>query len=421
MITHVGIGNFKGFSNYVDFGLSTITLLIGPNRSGKSSIGQALGVLKQSPKNEIIWNGDVVDLKDFDSVQNQSSDVGSVRIQFGGVTYASAQLEILLGVHRIEFGLTVDIVDNEIQQLRYDFGPHGRLQSGSFSFNENKQLPEVKTEHYSFSITQQPSIHYPIRKSGMSVPSDKHYSETQNHIEAENAFDEYLGIYAKHLQNFVYIPTMRGFDSTSYSLNNDNKIQSGKGTSKQAEQIASSIAYSRRKQKLLSNMIKMVFPDLDIAHNLSPDRVEIVSEDKHGSYNISNEGYGVNQLCILFYQFVSANDGATIFVEEPEIGLHPAAHMEIANALMKDILHNKKQLIITTHSEHILLSFLNAIRTKKLRPEQLYVYYFEKINGQNKITRLPVKENGSLEGGMKGFFEADMKYFESFLSKSEKK
>jgi Protein of unknown function (DUF3696) len=56
---------------------------------------------------------------------------------------------------------------------------------------------------------------------------------------------------------------------------------------------------------------------------------------------------------------------------------------------------------------------------KKLRPEDIRVYYFERMkeNGKEttKISKLEVNQNGEIEGGLKGFFDADMQHINKFF------
>ena len=59
MLTGLGLRNFKAFGDEMqEAPLSKITLIYGPNSGGKSSIIQALLLLKQSLKNNYLEGGD---------------------------------------------------------------------------------------------------------------------------------------------------------------------------------------------------------------------------------------------------------------------------------------------------------------------------------------------------------------------------
>ena len=57
MLTGIGLRNFKAFGDEMqEAPLSKITLIYGPNSGGKSSIIQALLLLKQSPRSGHVSN-----------------------------------------------------------------------------------------------------------------------------------------------------------------------------------------------------------------------------------------------------------------------------------------------------------------------------------------------------------------------------
>jgi AAA15 family ATPase/GTPase len=76
MITEYQIANFKAFGSPQTLPIRPITLIFGPNSSGKSSIFQSLLMLKQSiekadnPETTLLFKGDLVDLGSFRELIN---------------------------------------------------------------------------------------------------------------------------------------------------------------------------------------------------------------------------------------------------------------------------------------------------------------------------------------------------------------
>jgi AAA15 family ATPase/GTPase len=73
MLETLSIKNFKAFSDWQDIKLAPITLIYGPNSSGKSSIIHSIMLLKQSitrpnVQGGLVSNGEYVDLGDFSSM-----------------------------------------------------------------------------------------------------------------------------------------------------------------------------------------------------------------------------------------------------------------------------------------------------------------------------------------------------------------
>lgn len=74
MLSNIKLNNFKSFSSETEIPLAPITLIYGPNSSGKSSIIQSLLALKQTlignnKNGEFISSGECLDLGDFESVR----------------------------------------------------------------------------------------------------------------------------------------------------------------------------------------------------------------------------------------------------------------------------------------------------------------------------------------------------------------
>ena len=67
-----------------------------------------------------------------------------------------------------------------------------------------------------------------------------------------------------------------------------------------------------------------------------------------------------------------------MLIEEPEIHLHPKAQAELAEVLTEEAKANGKQMIMATHSEHILSRLLTLVAENKLSRDELAVYSFEK-------------------------------------------
>lgn len=78
MITEFAIENFKSFSSVQVMRFAPITLIYGPNSSGKSSVIQAIMMLKQTLEKdngngELQTEGDLISLGNYSSIVNRQS------------------------------------------------------------------------------------------------------------------------------------------------------------------------------------------------------------------------------------------------------------------------------------------------------------------------------------------------------------
>ena len=87
---------------------------------------------------------------------------------------------------------------------------------------------------------------------------------------------------------------------------------------------------------------------------------------------------------------VCALKAGMVLVQQPELHLHPALQASIADVFISGISNHDSQAIVETHSEHFLLRFLKRIRLTykgvehefNLRPEDLAVFYFNPVVGE---------------------------------------
>lgn len=418
MLEYLNIENFKSLKK-VSFNFPKITIIIGANRSGKSSVFQSLAVLKQSvDSNDISWAGKLANLGTFDNVVNNQTDDKEISIQFGGYRALSSSTARVIGAPVVHFGFRILAGHAGMKNIGYRIDC-GRMQFDGMISNteQGKNAGEISLRTVNYRFVTNKTVTNPVRLSGSSgVPASM---STEEQTLLEDSIHEVLDVFRNQLNTCYFVPTARGFDTPSFYLHDQfQEIPMSEGLSRQAEYAASNMAYKREIERKISKLVNKVLPDVeDISHILMPQkRIQITSRDEYGEYSILNEGFGLNQLVYLFYQVVTAPKSATLLIEEPEIALHPSAQASLSSVLVETSKEEDKQLIIVTHSEHVLLSFLAAVASGKLSANDLRVYYFEKEGGLTKVSEQKVGPKGELQGGLKGFFEVDMEHLRKFLS-----
>jgi len=134
--------------------------------------------------------------------------------------------------------------------------------------------------------------------------------------------------------------------------------------------------------------------------------------------NVALEPFSLAQLLYVVPLVLAARPSSTILIEEPEIHLHPRAQAKLVERLAKISEEYNLQLILTTHSEHVLFRLLTLVREGTLKPKELKIYYFERektMPPKISIEELKVNEKGELDKGLKGFFEANLNELSRFV------
>lgn len=129
---------------------------------------------------------------------------------------------------------------------------------------------------------------------------------------------------------------------------------------------------------------------------------------------LSSEGLGSNRLAYMLMTLFLPQV-RVLLIEEPEVHLHPNTVFKLGKAFAEIVKNARKQIILTTHSEHLLIALLSSVAKGILTPEDLTIYYFEKKGSKTKINKLKVTKTGQVEGGLPGFFESDWNMFLEYL------
>lgn len=128
----------------------------------------------------------------------------------------------------------------------------------------------------------------------------------------------------------------------------------------------------------------------------------------------SELGAGVSQLVPVVVASVLPHHRGLVMIEQPEIHVHPALQVELGDLVIESA--SDRQLIIETHSEHLILRLLRRIRethdgdlppsAPAFQPDKLSVLYVERTTDGGSVRRLHVDPSGEfIDRWPKGFFE----------------
>ena len=95
-------------------------------------------------------------------------------------------------------------------------------------------------------------------------------------------------------------------------------------------------------------------------------------------------------------------------IEHPEAELHPAAHADVAELLLENLAGRIRPMVVETHSEMVLLRVRRWVAERRLRPDDVAVYWIQSEPDRGSaLRRIEVLETGEMESWPDGIFIED--------------
>ncbi len=131
--------------------------------------------------------------------------------------------------------------------------------------------------------------------------------------------------------------------------------------------------------------------------------------------NTASSSAGSKQILTVITQLEWAPVNSTTIVEEPEISLHPQSQLHLAD-FFAEIVGQKKQVLITTHSQFLLMAFSRIIQNGTLNPEDLAIYHVDKQpEVGTTAVRLPISEKGYIDGWIPSFSKVEQELLRDWV------
>ena len=400
MITNIALRNFKCFRE-VSLNPKLVTVLIGPNGTGKSGVLQALLLLKQSKDAGVMLDleGSLVQLSAGDFVNH-------------GVDAEAEPVGMALSgwwtVKSVEVGSPVEF------EVNLEFAGDGRqIREERAQARFEYQGEEIHVPDPCSSTPGQLSLLGYVLPyvAGPELEILRFTGILPNALVDSVGLQEALKAPASVMNHLKSVPAIRGLGRRVYPLGVTayDDLSSVHGLGLQEEHMATTLAYSAAEVARVSDWMRRVAGVGFKAAIVAPQSVKPVSVTSSGEASLLAEGSGANALVHLLFELARAERGATVLIEEPEIHLHPGAQAELASVIAEEAKAAEKQVLMTTHSEHVAGRLLIEVAEGRLSPDDVAIYSFEKdADGVCSVSAVDVTGNGQVDGGLRSFFQTDL-------------
>ncbi|EKO3407993.1 DUF3696 domain-containing protein [Vibrio fluvialis] len=358
MIRHIKLTNFKCYKNRM-FELSNLVAFCGNNSVGKSTVIQSILLMIQNEfSSSLKLDGEFVNLGTYNEVHNLDADTDS----------------LLLEVN----------VDGDT--LSWGYG--------------SDQLSSVE------EINENPLPFYDPN---------------------ELAFQELIAsaIKTKYKNNFNFLCAERWGPRDNYPYSNQRRSKSWLGVHGEytaqvlADLLSSSRALDEEDPRRHSNITsRLVFENfIEWMREISPGAFVKSDSIKHANistnqfvfdghtYRAVNVGFGLSYVLPVVLSLIMARPNGLVIIENPEAHLHPRGQSYLGRLIALTALAGV-QVIIETHSDHVINGIRVAARLNKTFPEGLAKIFFVTAGqGESQVVQLPVSQDGELPYWPDGFLD----------------
>lgn len=150
--------------------------------------------------------------------------------------------------------------------------------------------------------------------------------------------------------------------------------------------------------------MEFIVPNVSIGDVQSYDKIR-TAEIRYGDSSPTNVGFGVSYVLPIVLSGLIAAEGAMLIVENPEAHLHPSGQSRIGQFLAF-IAAAGVQVVIETHSEHIINGIRIVTVKGNLKPDDALVNFFSHSeDGKIEVTPIHFTKKNDLEKWPVGFFD----------------
>jgi predicted ATPase len=133
-------------------------------------------------------------------------------------------------------------------------------------------------------------------------------------------------------------------------------------------------------------------------------RVLVKKTEKSTPVFLTDVGFGVSQILPVLVLLAYVPEGSTVLLEQPEIHLHPAVQSQLADVLLEAASTRRVQVIVESHSEHLLRRLQRRVAEGKVTTDDLALYFCEFGSGGSSIRPLDLNVLGEISNWPKDFF-----------------
>ena len=404
MISELSAHNFKSWEDTGALQFAPLTGFFGANNSGKTSILQLLLLLRQTTESQSPWHvpldfgndESLINLVNFDAVIHRHNPTFSLDIS---VSWKLPQQIKIEGDLTNSLSFSTAIIKRDEDAVLHNF---------SYRFHQHDFRIDRANQGHEFdygledTLPVQPSKFYGVRSpTGVLEPF----------LPLQEAFKDLFS-------RVHYLGPRRVDPRHDYPWEGDHPDDVGQC----GEKTIPALLSSRIRKRPIEPQIVEWLKQLELIHSYEIPPVTdagksyecLVKQYKDGpEVPLTDVGFGVSQVLPLIAQCYYAPEGSILILENPEAHLHPKVQSELADVFIDVVKNRNIQIILESHSEHLLHRLTRRIAEGEECKEGISVdktafHFCEIKDGNSTAKKLEVDTYGRISNWPKDFFGDDV-------------
>ena len=405
MIDQLHLQNLKACRDSGAVQLAPVTMLLGSNSSGKSTLLQSLLLLKQT-----------VASPDRTIHLNLGGDEANDYFHFGGFdavlargATAPRQFSIALSFQRPE--------GERVRHGRFACS-YGQTASGAVAI----QALELSTVARRFRAVRRERGAYAVyvddeprpRGKGPQLAPERSIAlsaEALALLGSDGAHLQDLSLaLRRELEGIVYLGPLRRRPERDYVWNKTAPGDVGSDGHQAIDALLANALLPSEHQGSVLRSVSHWLQRMGMAEQLSvravgrSGRYELLVHHDGVVANLRDVGVGVSQVLPVLAVAYCAPPGSTVLLEEPEIHLHPLAQAVLAEVFAEVSQQRQVQFLVETHSEHLFRRMQTLIARRQASTAQCRMLFVERRGADAVLVPLDVDEFGAVRNWPQHFF-----------------
>jgi energy-coupling factor transporter ATP-binding protein EcfA2 len=415
MSIEVLLENVRSFCGVHRIPLRPLTLVVGENNSGKSTLLAVISAVSQPsfPSSRPALDEPPFDMSSYDSIASyKGGRAGRAEFFAIGLTDTSRrETSAALAIYRQENGqprlaeFTVARAETQIRAKR----SNDRLTMEVLSGGESVYKMDEVAVPPSFELSLQrvyPTLLQRVLASRRQQTLEKgvervlpllqrfQFGGAQHEGAEAGPSDALAPIRSKPL---------RTYDQTSDEFNPEGGhiplvlarlFQQENGREKE---VHAALAEFGADSGLLSNL------RVRTLGNKPTDPFQILVELAGPARNLADVGYGVSQALPLIVESVLATEHRRLLVQQPEVHLHPRAQAALGTFFVKLVTAQHKNFVIETHSDFLLDRVRQEVAHRRIKSEDVLILFLEREGVETSAHQIALDDSGNIVNAPAGY------------------